>query len=210
MAEFNNNDINSPEESLPAPEEKKGKEKSGKLEFLDWYQCLLLALVGGLLCFIFLARVITVDGSSMYPTLNHGDKVLTTGLFYQPEVGDIIVFQTDVHGPQPLVKRVIAVEGQTVDIDFERGIVYVDGVALDEPYTNSPTNDRESFTGPVTVPEGCLFVMGDNRNASTDSRSSSVGMVDERCIIGKVHIIALPGKDVLSGELNWSRLGSVY
>ena len=84
-----------------------------------------------------------------------------------------------------MVKRVIATEGQTVDIDFAEGVVYVDGVALDEPYTSEPTNDREDFVGPVTVPEGYIFVMGDNRNASTDSRSNLVGMIRKEYVMGK-------------------------
>ena len=92
----------------------------------------------------------------------------------------------------PIVKRVIATEGQTVDIDFEEGVVYVDGVALDEPYVNSTTNERENFTEPVTVPEGCVFVMGDNRNRSTDSRSAAIGCVDTRYIIGKAPSSGIP------------------
>ena len=94
-----------------------------------------------------------------------------------------------------LVKRIIATEGQVVDIDFNEGVVYVDGVALDEPYTNTPTNEREGFTGPVTVPEGYVFVMGDNRNGSTDSRDSRIGLIDERQILGKVVLRVFPIQD---------------
>ena len=86
---------------------------------------------------------------------------------------------------KPIVKRVIALEGQTVDIDFDAGIVYVDGSPLQEDYVNSLTLEPEDFTEPVTVPEGCIFVMGDNRNRSADSRSARLGCVDTRCIIGK-------------------------
>ena len=92
----------------------------------------------------------------------------------------------------PIIKRGIATEGQTVDIDFENSIVYVDGVALDEPYINEPTRDREDFFSPVTVPEGYVFVMGDNRNGSTDSRAAIIGFIDERYVVGKVAFRLLP------------------
>ena len=85
----------------------------------------------------------------------------------------------------------------------------MDGVALDEPYVNSPTNDPEDFSGPVTVPEDCVFVMGDNRNASTDSRTTSIGMIDEKAILGKVYLIVIPGVDH-NGQRHWDRIGSVY
>ena len=126
-----------------------------------------------------------VVGSSMYPTLEDGDKIIVSNLFYTPKQGDIVVFRKDEYREEPLVKRIIAVEGQTVDIDFERGIVYVDGEPL----------DPENFIGPVEVPEGCIFVMGDNRNASTDSRTTEIGMVDERCIMGKVYFTVFPLKN---------------
>ena len=89
-----------------------------------------------------------------------------------------------------------ALEGQTVNIDFENGIVYVDNVALQEPYINDLTHDRENFEGPFTVPDGCVFVMGDNRNQSTDSRASSLGAVDTRCIMGRVYATVFPIKNI--------------
>ena len=97
---------------------------------------------------------------------------------------------------EPIVKRIIATEGQTVDIDFEDGVVYVDGKALDEPYVNEPVHDRENFEGKITVPEGCVFVMGDNRNASTDSRDARLGCVDERYIMGRVYFTLFPVKNI--------------
>ncbi len=97
----------------------------------------------------------------------------------------------------------------TIDIDFETGTVTVDGVVLEENYINTPTNDREDFNGPVTVPEGYVFVMGDNRDYSTDSRSSYVGLVDTRRILGKVYWVIIPGIDE-DGTRDWSRIGSVY
>ncbi len=186
-----------------------GKKKSEeKLELYDWVQCIVVALVAGIMFFIFCARIVKVEGHSMVPTLQDGDKIVTTKLFYTPKAGDIVVVQTNTFGPKPIVKRIIATGGQTVNIDFDEGIVYVDGVALDEPYTNDLTYKREDFTGEVTVPEGCLFLMGDNRNNSTDSRSNDIGMVDERCIIGKVCFVAIPMSED-GRSLEWSRIGGV-
>ena len=136
----------------------------------------------------------------MNPTLVNGDKIIVSNLFYDPKPGDIIVFRKDEYRDEPLVKRVIAVEGQTVNIDFERGIVYVDGEPIDEPYIAEPTKEPLDFTGEITVDEGCVFVMGDNRNHSTDSRYSLIGQVDERCIMGKVYFTLFPIKN----------FGSVY
>ena len=180
----------------------------GRMELYDWVQCIITALVAGILIFLFVGRVIGVKGPSMMMTLLDGDRLITSNLFYHPQQGDIVVVQTDTFGSEPIVKRVIATEGQTVDIDFTAGIVYVDGKALDEPYVNTPTNLQEDFTGAVTVPEGCLFLMGDNRNSSTDSRDASIGMVDERCVIGKVYFVLIPGS--VNGSRDWSRFGSVY
>ena len=159
--------------------------------------------------FLFFGRIVAVDGSSMYATLHNNDKLIVSNLFYEPEQGDVIVFQTDAFGEQLLVKRVIATGGQTVDIDFETGVVYVDGAALQEDYVFEPTYTQEDFSGEITVPEGCLFVMGDNRNASTDSRSARVGLVDERSVIGKVYLVAFPGGDENEAR-DWSRVGLVH
>lgn len=181
----------------------------GGFELYDWVQCIVEVLVIGVLCFMFLFRLVGVDGTSMVPTLQDRDELIVSRLFYTPKQGDIIVFQTDTFGEDSLVKRIIAKGGQKVNIDFDTGTVYVDGVALDEPYTAEPTYIRESFSGEVTVPEGCLFVMGDNRNGSTDSRSYRVGFVDERCIIGRVLFNLFPGRDSVTNERVWSRFGGV-
>lgn len=185
------------------------RQENSRLEIYDWIQCIITALLLGILAFMFLGRVIGVDGTSMVPTLLHGDKVIISNLFYAPRYGDIVVLQTDTFGGDPLVKRIIATEGQTVDIDFTAGVVLVDGVALEETYTADLTFSQEDFSGPVTVPDGCVFVMGDNRNASTDSRDSRVGMVDTRRIIGKVYWIIFPGKTETEVR-DWHRIGSVY
>ena len=146
----------------------------------------LLAIV--MIVFVFLFRIVVVSGSSMYATLRNGDWLLVTGsLFYsEPKTGDIVVASKDSFGSgEPIIKRVIATEGQTVDIDFKAGIVYVDGVALDEKYTYTPTNVDEGVVFPITIADGCIFAMGDNRNGSRDSRDPSIGMIDTREVLGK-------------------------
>jgi len=162
-------------------------------ETYDWILCLLVALVVCVLLFIFVIRVIDVVGTSMNPTLNNNDKMLVSGLFYKPKVGDIVVFKKDEYDPgKALVKRVIAVEGQEINMDFENGIVYIDGKAISEPYINEMTYNKLDFIGPKTVPEGCVFVMGDNRNMSIDSRKSEIGMLDTRLILGKAYFVIYP------------------
>ena len=188
----------------------KKMKSDGSLEFYDWLQCVVSAVLIGILLFVFIGRTIGVDGSSMLPTLHHTDRVVTSNLFYTPKYGDIVIVKTDAFGDTPIVKRVIAVAGQTVDINFVTGDVMVDGNVLNEPYINALTVDRLDFIEAVTVPEGCVFVMGDNRNKSTDSRSNSVGMVDTRRILGKVLMIMLPGIEQDTKVRTWSRFGSVY
>lgn len=144
--------------------------------------------------FIFFVRTVGVSGNSMYPTLHDKDRIILTA-FAAPHNGDVVVTcqPSSVSYIEPtLVKRIIATEGQTVDIDFNKGIVYVDDKALDEPYINEPTHDVENFGGKITVPEGYVFVMGDNRNASTDSRDSRVGFIRDDYILGKALIRVKP------------------
>lgn len=136
--------------------------------------------------------MIGVVGSSMVDTLHEGDRIIISNLFYTPKQGDIVVLRKETLRDDAIVKRVIAVAGQTVDIDFEKGIVYVDGVAIDEPYIYEPTFACEDFDGEVTVPDGCVFCMGDNRNGSTDSRDSRVGMIDTREILGRAILRVYP------------------
>lgn len=169
---------------MPTPE--KTKKREGDL--FDWLQCIVTALVACVLIFVFIGRTIGVVGSSMVPTLEQGDRLIISKLFYTPQQGDIVVLQKDSFADYPLIKRVIATEGQTVDIDFDAGVVYVDGVALDEPYTAEPTVVREDFDEPVTVPEGCIFVMGDNRTGSNDSRFLSQPYIPVDAIQG--HMLA--------------------
>ncbi|MBR3978911.1 MAG: signal peptidase I [Oscillospiraceae bacterium] len=163
---------------------------------LSYLHDLTFLIAGVLLVFSLLLRVVVVSGPSMDTTLTHGDWLLLLGnVFYQePKHGDIIVASKDSYdNGTPIIKRVIALEGQTVDIDFQAGVVYVDGVALDEPYTNTPTNLQEGIEFPLTVDEGCIFVMGDNRNVSKDSRSTEIGLIDRREILGKAILLMFPG-----------------
>lgn len=134
--------------------------------------------------FTFGVRIVGVDGRSMNPTLNHGDWLLVRAVNTEINQGDIVISTQPNAFNEPIVKRVIAKGGQTVDIDFVKGIVYVDGEALDEPYIAEPTKTTEGVSFPIVVPEGKLFLMGDNRNDSTDSRSNLIGCVDEHYILG--------------------------
>ncbi|MBR1811650.1 MAG: signal peptidase I [Clostridia bacterium] len=146
------------------------------------------ALTAIAIIFVFIVRPVGVNGESMVPTLNHKDWLLVTPIYGEPQYGDIIISDPPSFFNEPLVKRVIAVGGQTVDIDFDAGIVYVDGVGLDETlYVNTPTTRRtdQDQTFPLTVPYGYVFMMGDNRNNSTDSRSTLVGFCREEYILGK-------------------------
>ncbi len=172
-------------------------EQQLRLDLYDWIQSLMVALVICVALFIFAVRVIDVSGSSMVPTLHDGDKMIVSNLFYKPEYGDIVVFKTDSYDPdRALVKRVIATEGQEISLDFDRGVVYINGSPIEEDYIAELTTTKLDFIGPQTVPEGCVFVMGDNRNASTDSRKKEIGMVDERMILGRAYYVAFPISDI--------------
>ncbi len=183
-----------PENNQPqtAPESAEERSVRTRMEVYDWVQCIVFALVACITVFVFFFRTIDVVGHSMEPTLQEGDKLIVTRLFYTPKYGDIVVLRKESFNEQPIVKRIIATEGQTVDIDFDEGIVYVDDQPLDEPYIAEKTTRPIDFDGKVTVPEGCVFVMGDNRNKSTDSRDAAIGMVDTRYIIGHEIIRLFP------------------
>ena len=168
--------------------ENKSKETGFASFVFDTVSVVATAVVAVAFVFLFIFRTVGVVGNSMQPTLNSGDRIVLTATYGEPRYGDIVVTcQPDFSNviPDTLVKRIIATEGQTVDIDFTRGKVYVDGVELNEPYIADPTRDREDFDGPVVVPEGFVFVMGDNRNHSTDSRDNRVGFIREEYIMGK-------------------------
>jgi len=163
------------------------------------------------LVFTFIARQIGVDGQSMLPTLQDKDRLLILTPFFYKDYsrGDIVVLRKETFLESAIVKRVIATEGQTVDIDFVEGVVRVDGEELDEPYINAPTYTPEGVEFPLTVPEGSVFVLGDNRNASSDSRNIRLGTVDERYIIGKAVFLLFPGKDSETEKRDFRRIGTI-
>lgn len=183
-----------PEEN-PEPQDKE-KNTDVRAEVYDWLLCVVSAIVACVLVFTFAVRLVGVVGTSMLPTLHEGDYVVTSKLFYKPKQGDIVILRKQSFDDRAIVKRVIAVEGQTVDINFNTGIVYVDGQALTEDYVNAPTYRELDFKGSVTVPENCVFVLGDNRNDSLDSRRSTLGCVDTRYIIGRGYLVMLPLRDI--------------
>lgn len=158
-----------------------------KKEVMEWMETLVWATAAVVLVFTFIARTAVVSGESMNPTYDDGDRMIISNLGYTPKYGDVIVFAEKDGSKENLIKRVIATEGQTIDIDFETGEVTVDGVVLDEPYIAELTEEPGADNLPATVPEGHVFVMGDNRNHSRDSRFNSVGMVDERLILGRAY-----------------------
>lgn len=182
----------SDEVELITEEEPAGKEKKGwKRELLEWIESLGVAIIVVLLLTNFVFRFVVVDGNSMEPTLHHKNQLFVFRLGYEPDNGDIIVFKPRGDQERYYIKRVIAVEGQTVDI--RDGEVYVDGEKLHEEYISAKIMSDYPGQYPKTVPEDCVFVLGDNRNASRDSRDETgVGMVEEDSILGKAMFRVLP------------------
>ena len=166
----------------------------------EWVEAVITAIVAVVLLFTFFFRVVNVNGQSMEDTIHNEDKVLLTNLFYEPQNGDVVVISRAQHFEEPIIKRVIATEGQSLRIDFNTGDVYVDGVLLEESYIKTPTTDDEGGEIPEVIPEGYVFVMGDNRANSLDSRSEQIGLIDKRNIIGKAQFIVFP----------FDRMGGIY
>lgn len=146
------------------------------------------------LLFTFVARIIVVSGPSMENTLIERDLILVWSLGYTPKQGDVVVLTQESYQDDSIVKRIIALEGQRVDIDYASGTVYVDDVPLKEDYTKEQMLLPSYGEGlnHITVPEGCIFVMGDNRNQSADSRHPAIGIVDARCVIGHGLAVVFP------------------
>ncbi|MBQ8852123.1 MAG: signal peptidase I [Oscillibacter sp.] len=187
----------------------KQQEKKGR-ELYETVKALVGVVLAVTLVFTFALRVFNVSGGSMRHTLQNGDKLLVVN---RPLCGDIgqgdivILAKKSFRDGEPIVKRVIAAGGQTVDIDFSEGVVYVDGQALSEPYTREPTYQEEGLEFPVTLGENEVFVMGDNRNDSSDSRHSDIGCVDLRNVMGKAVALLIPGETAETELREWSRIG---
>ncbi len=171
------------------------------ISFYENFSMFAVGMVAVMLIFTFGFRVSGIEGTSMLPTLEDGDRVVVTAFDGKPQRGQVIISVQPNDFGKPVVKRIIATENQTVDIDFTSGKVYVDGELLDEPYINNPTTNSEGVEFPVTVPEGHVFVMGDNRQGSTDSRSEMIGFIDENYILGVVRYRVVNIDDE-SGEIS--------
>ncbi len=186
------------------------KKPSLKNDLLDWLQLMVIVLVAVVGLFTFFVALVGVDGSSMYPTLHDGDMMPVQRIAYSPSQGDVIVLRKDnTFGNRALVKRIIATGGQTVYIDYDNNTITVDGEVIDEPYLNYEYDeyggdylyersdlDAQYVNTQFTVPEGYVFVCGDNRNHSSDSRVSALGLVDEQYIIGRVLMVVYPFSNV--------------
>ena len=158
-------------------------------EIYDWVESALTALLFVVLVFTFLGMNITVNGDSMIPTLHNGERLICSRLFREAQYRDIVVVTNPALEHNPLIKRVIATGGQTIDFDVEKNRVTIDGYAIEEPYIREEMmaySMRNRDIYPLTIPEGYVFVMGDNRNDSWDSRIPAVGPVDERYLLGRI------------------------
>ena len=187
-----------------------GKQLANKRNTLSYFRDFVILLAVILVVFLLLGRIVVVSGPSMMNTLIDGDYLLVVGKpFYNtPQAGDIIVVSKDNYkSGEPIIKRVIATEGQTVEI--RDNAVYVDGVQLNEPYISSQTNAPYGNQFSCVVQKGCVFVMGDNRAVSKDSRSTEIGQIDCREIVGKAVFLFLPGVDDLTRERDFSRIGGI-
>ena len=188
------------------------KESREDQSWYSWLRTLVCVVLATVLVFTLVVRIVRVDGQSMRETLQNGDILLTVNRHLAGELkaGDIVVIKKEYfEDGKPIVKRIIATEGQTVDIDFDAGVVYVDGQALEEDYIREPTYLDEGLEFPITVPEGCLFLLGDNRNNSMDSRYPDLGPVDVRCVIGKAVVLVFPGKTAETGKRDFGRIGGL-
>lgn len=190
MSEQDMNQITIPEEITQDPNAK--KPKSTLRVVIEWVETVVVSLVIAILLFTFVIRIVTIVGSSMAETLQDGDIVISSNLFYTPERGDIVVVDSYNGYGEALTKRIIGVAGDEINIDFNNSVVYVNGEILSEPYLTTPTTRQFDVTFPVTVPEGCVFILGDNRPVSLDSRDTRIGFVDERDILGHVLLRIYP------------------
>ncbi len=195
----------------PSAAAEKTDERIPGQELYEWARSCVSAVLLIVLVFAFIIRMMGVQGPSMRQTLQDGDRlmVLDAPLTGGYRRGDIVVANKASFSEDSIIKRVIAVGGQTVDIDFSAGVVYVDGVAQEEDYINDRTYTAEGMVFPLTVPEGSVFLMGDNRNMSTDSRDPRIGIVDERCLIGRAVFLVYPGPDSITKKRDFGRIGFI-
>ena len=196
------------EKSNSAQEKRPGWKENIMLYLHDAAYLLILVL----LLFLLVFRIIIVSGDSMKMTLIDGDYLLLLNnvFYHDPAHGDVVVISKDsFDNGAPIVKRVIATEGQTVDIDFETGIVYVDGQALQEPYINNLTHNNIGTVFPLIVEENCIFVLGDNRGVSRDSRDPAIGQIDKREVLGKALFLFFPGNDQEQTSRDYDRIGAI-
>jgi len=170
------------------------KHKVFIFKIYEWISALLTSFIIIFILIAFVFRIVSVSGTSMVPTLRDLDRLVVSNLNSQYKSGDIVVISQPNFTNENLIKRIVAVGGDTVDIDYNQGIVYINGKSIDEPYINSKTNYQpfDSYDFPIVIPDGYFFVMGDNRNKSLDSRSQSIGVIDERYVFGKVYFRLLP------------------
>ena len=194
------------EEEKKQPEEKLGWKKTIVLYLHDiaWY------LAAICLLFLLVFRVVIVSGTSMNYTLLDGDYLLllSNTIYTEPKQGDVVVISKDsFQNGTPIVKRVLAIEGQSVDII--NGCVYVDGEVIEEKYLPEglPTYSSGGTEFPLVVDEGCVFVLGDNRGNSRDSRYPDIGQVDKREILGKALLLVMPGTNEGEFEPDYGRIG---
>ena len=188
------------------------KENRKDESWYSWLRTLVCVVLATVLVFTLVVRIVRVEKQSMRETLQDGDILLAVNRHLAGELkaGDIVVVKKEYfEDGKPIVKRIVATEGQTVDIDFDEGVVYVDGQALEEDYIREPTYLDEGLEFPVTVPEDCVFLLGDNRNNSMDSRYPDLGPVDVRCVIGKAVVLVFPGRTAETGKHDFSRIGGL-
>lgn len=167
------------------------KKSEGTASIYEWVHSLVFAVAVVVILLTFFVRLVDVSGTSMKQTLQNKDKVIVTNFFYTPSQGDIVVISHGAEYSEPIIKRVIATEGQTLSIDFEKESVVVDGKELKEDYIQGHTHQEDGEI-PKVIPEGKVFVMGDNRGVSMDSRSKTIGLIDVKDIIGKAQFVIFP------------------
>ena len=192
--------------TIPDEKNKGSEEDVSKKGFIanvfEWLDVVVASAVVVVVLFTFVFRMVAIDGDSMNNTLIDGERVIITNMFYEPKRGDIVVISRNTENSsvadsyeEPIIKRIIATEGDIVDIDFDKGIVYVNNEALKEDYIKEPTYRKADVKFPLVVKENCVFVLGDNRNDSKDSRTSDIGdngQVDVKYILGHAVLRVFP------------------